>query len=373
MSRRLTKLRRLSQAGAILASTFLSVPAIADTGAEVLTEQIDQLANKENVGLRSGSVVVAPIPFRNELVGAGLALGFGYLLKTDQSSDTSIIGVGTLRSENGSTATALSANFAFNENKWKLSLTAGEADMFYDLYIGSLRFPVRQDGIVLNTQGLRAVDDDTFAGARLRYLDTTLAYVRSNSSAPNLPLITAELVSLSALFQIDTRDDTFSARSGYFLDLDAMYGELLNRSDSHYHKFTARYTGYRPLGDRSSLAFRVTGCVAADKTPFFDKCSIGGTDGFRGFNPTRYLNSRLLSFQAEVRHNFTNRISGVAFAGAGFSGPTFEQLDNAGANVAYGIGARYQISKNFKAMFSVDVARNDAGEDTLYVYVGQRF
>ncbi|WP_270729943.1 BamA/TamA family outer membrane protein [Shimia sp. Alg240-R146] len=345
---------------------------LADTGTEVLTNQISK-ANADDIGFSNGSVVVAPIPFRNELVGAGLALGLGYLLKTDEASDTSMIGVGALRSENGSEAFAATASFAFHENTWKLNLTAGQADMFYDLYIGNLKFPVNQDGTLINAELLHQAWQDTHIGGRLRYLDTNLAYDTSSPGLPALPLVNAELVSLSALLQWDTRDDTFSARSGHYLDVEVMHGELLNQSNSGYQKLTTRFNAYRALGPKNSVALRATACMASSSAPFFDKCSLGGTDGFRGYNPTRFLNSRLLSFQGELRHNFTDRLSGVAFAGIGFSGPSFDRLDNGGGQIAGGLGGRFQLSKKFKAMFSVDVARNEVGENTLYVYVGQRF
>lgn len=366
-------IQAISRFGAISCAVLAANLCYADTTTELLADQITQAATADKIGFSNGSTVLAPIPFRNELVGAGLALGAGYLLKTDAQSDTSIIGAGALRSENGSTAAAVAANFAFAQNTWKLNMTAGQADMFYDLYIGNLKFPVQQEGVLFKAQALHQFWPQIHAGAQLRYLDTTLSYARAGAGKPALPLIRAELVSIAALLQWDSRDDTFSARSGHYLDVEAMYGDVINTARDDYAKVTARYSAYRPVGDRHSLAFHVAGCSATSSTPFFDKCSLGGTDGFRGFNPTRFLNSRLLSFQGEYRHSFSNRISGVAFAGVGYSGPTFDLLDNAGANTAAGFGVRYQLSKDFKAMFSVDVARNDAGDDTLYVYVGQRF
>ncbi|KPA22330.1 Surface antigen [Shimia sp. SK013] len=365
-------LRRFCCSGALIAALLSPALGLADTGTEVLTDQISK-ANAEDTGFKNGSVVVAPIPFRNELVGAGLALGLGYLLKTDEDSDTSMIGIGALRSENGSEAVAATASFAFLENTWKLNLTAGQADMFYDLYIGNLKFPVNQDGTLVNAELLHQAWQNTHVGGRLRYLDTTLAYNTALPALPVLPLVTAELVSLSALLRWDTRNDTFSATSGHYLDVEAMHGELLNQNNHNYQKLTARFTTYRAFSPRNSVALRATACMASSSAPFFDKCSLGGTDSFRGYNPTRFLNSRLLSFQGEFRHNFTDRLSGVAFAGIGFSGPSFERLDNGGGQIAGGLGGRYQLSKKFKAMFSVDVARNEAGENTLYVYVGQRF
>ncbi|MGR3713755.1 MAG: BamA/TamA family outer membrane protein [Shimia sp.] len=345
----------------------------ADTATEALTDHIEVATSGNTFGLSAGSLVVAPVPFRNELVGAGLALGAGYLFKTDELSDTSIIGIGALRTENGSDAKALTASFAFQANTWQTSFFAGEADMYYDLYLGNVSFPVRQTGELYKAKVLYGIAPKVHVGADLRYLDTTLSFARYNPTALTLPLATAELASITAIAKWDTRDDSFSARSGHLLEIEGMFADALNRDNADYRKLVARYTHHRPIGTEHSIAMRFTACTVTDRSPFFDKCSLGGTDNFRGFNPTRFLNSNLLSFQAEYRHQLTSRVSGVGFLGGGLSGPTFERLDNAGIHVAGGFGVRYQLSKDFKAKFSIDVAKNDRGDELLYVYVGQRF
>jgi hypothetical protein len=45
-------------------------------------------------GLRSGSLIVAPVPFSDPMIGTGLALRAGYLFKIDKRSDPSMLGVG---------------------------------------------------------------------------------------------------------------------------------------------------------------------------------------------------------------------------------------------------------------------------------------
>lgn len=55
--------------------------------------------------------------------------------------------------------------------------------------------------------------------------------------------------------------------------------------------------GYRPLFDLGVLAWTATGGAATDDAPFFDACSFGGTDSFRGYGATEFIDTALLSSQ----------------------------------------------------------------------------
>ncbi|SFK57872.1 BamA/TamA family outer membrane protein [Shimia haliotis] len=356
---------------AVLA-VFFSSAAVFAASPEDLNVALKKAANDDDLGFTRGSFVAAPIPFKNAMIGAGLALGGGYMFQLDESSDTSILGLGAMRSENGSSAFGLMGNLAFSQNKWQLSVAAGKADLFYDLYLGNLAVPIRQDGHLFNSTLLYGLTDELHVGAGLRYLETTIDYATSGGFPP-LPDTDLEMGVLSALAKWDTRDDTFSARTGHLINATLSYGEILNQSDRSYTKASALYTGYQPLGPSNSLAYRAAACRSASDAPFFEKCSLGGTDAFRGFSATRYLDDALLSAQVEFRQDLSSRFSAVAFAGVGLTGPDFDSLFSSPLRSAGGLGLRFQLSKKFKAVFSVDMSVNDEHEDILYIYVGQRF
>lgn len=119
------------------------------------------------------------------------------------------------------------------------------------------------------------------------------------------------------------------------------------------------------------IASRAAVCHATDAAPFFDACSLGGVDSFRGFNATQILNKRSMSTQLELRQSLSDRIGAVLFAGIGAAGPTFDNLNQSGA--AGGFGLRYRVSKKFPVDFSVDGSWNDEHEGLLYISIGQRF
>ncbi|MFY0660985.1 MAG: BamA/TamA family outer membrane protein [Shimia sp.] len=361
--------------GAALLALLSLTPAQADPlSKDMLNKGLNDAREQQTpLGFGNGSVVVAPVPFKNVLIGAGLVLGGGYLFNIDEGSDTSIIGLGAMKSDNGTNAYGLGGKFVWDENRWQVSASLGQAEGFYDLFIGGLPIPVRQTGDIANLSVLRGLNSDLLFGGALRYLDTTLGYDSSGTGLPPLPEGHLEVGTVSLLAKWDTRDDSFSARSGHLLDGALSYGQILNTSGRDYSKAVLTYNHYLPIGDSNSIAMRFAGCATSNDTPFFDQCSLGGTDGFRGFSPTEFLNDALLSAQGEYRHQFGSRFSGVAFAGFGNTGSSLGAIRDTDARYAGGLGLRFQLSKKFKAVFSVDMSYNDRKEDLLYIYVGQRF
>ena len=128
-----------------------------------------------------------------------------------------------------------------------------------------------------------------------------------------------------------------------------------------------------PVREDDVLAFRLAGCGATEDAPFFDACSLGGTDSFRGFPSTRFIGSELASFQIAYRGRLTDRLGYEVFAGAGEVFNRFGSETDTNLRKAAGIGGRFRLSRKFPFDYSVDVSYNDESEALLYAYVGQRF
>ncbi len=352
-----------------------ALPAHATGPAQIESEfgRVEDTGGERSIGFRRGSFVVAPVPFSNPTIGSGLAVGLGYLFKTDPAARTSTIGLGALRSDNGSEAFGALANLAFGENRWLFNLFAAQADVRYDLYTSSGKIPIRQDGILARLQASYGVTPDLSFGAIFRYLDTTVTPV-TGLLPPSISLdIGLQVASAGIGVDWDLRDDSDYPTSGLRLQAEALHSEVLNGLKRDYWKGSSTLDGYKPFGTSTVLALRGTVCATAEDTPFFDQCSLGATDNFRGYNSTQFLDRRALSFQAELRHRLSERWGAVGFAGTGWTGREFSGLSDNGSHGAYGMGARYRVSKKFPVDFSVDVSRNTDGEDLLYIYVGQRF
>lgn len=368
--------RRLVHLLAVLVFV-LSGPLRADPSSSTLEREvapINQSADERKIGLRHGSVIVAPVPFSNPMIDAGLAVGASYLFQTDPGSDTSLVGVGYLESQNGTNAAALTFDLTLKDNRWGASGFYADADIKYDLISKKGTIPLSQTGTLARLQFDYGFTPDISIGIFTRYLETK---IRSASPLfPGLPgnfSLTGGLEALSygLAFDVDRRDDDLYPTKGWRLSFSAAYSESKSRLLSDYSKAYVLYDNYTPLGKDGVLASRLAWCAASGDAPFFDLCSVGGTDAFRGFNVTQFLDSSMISAQLEYRKRMTKRLGLVVFAGSGFVGGGLQDLSESG--VAGGLGLRYRVSKKFPVDFAIDNTINDQGDSLLYISVGQRF
>ncbi|OED48000.1 hypothetical protein AB838_13295 [Rhodobacteraceae bacterium (ex Bugula neritina AB1)] len=354
-----------------------SLATVGKTAGPEQTERhlghIETVQKTESYGFRNGSVVVAPVPFSSPMIGSGLGLGAGYLFKTGPDANTSVIGLGGLRSDNGSQAAAVMVNFALPGNRWQVKALAARADAVYDLYTGAGILPVSQDGALARINVAYGVTPDLSAGVVLRYLETDISTngaVLPPSLQPDADLA---IGSFGLSLDWDRRDNSDYPTIGTRLTAYATRSHTLGGISRRYDKTYTILDGYRPIGRQGVLALRGTLCAASGNTPFFDQCSIGATDNMRGFNSTQYTGPRSASIQAEYRRRFSKRWGGVVFAGSGWTGPEFGDLTQGGRHSAAGAGVRYRVSRKFPLDFSIDISRNNEQKTQLYVYVGQRF
>lgn len=370
---------RVFSAAAVLAVLTLGVAPAVLAAPDLIEQQndaLDKARSAPDYGFRAGSVVVAPIPFNTPTIGAGLALGAAYLFQNDEQSTTSMLALGGFKSNNGSFGYGVTANLAWNNNRWIFTSFFGAADLKYDIYAGKIPLPIRQKGKLARMSLAYGVTSKLSFGAIMRYLDTNIS---SNSSRfPALPTPIArdaslQLLTVGIIADWDLRDDSLYPTSGLLLNFEAFRGVTLGGPDRDYAKAFVNFSHYLALGERGVLATRLSTCGATDDTPFFDKCSLGGTDSMRGFSSTQFLDNRTASLQLEYRHQLTGRIGGVLFAGAGAAGHDYGTLDAGGIHSAVGLGLRIRISRKFPVDFSIDGSLNNDGEKLLYIYVGQRF
>lgn len=330
------------------------------------------LRDDSDLGFRRGSFIVAPIPFSNPAIGSGLALGGGYLFSLSEGEETSFIGLGGLLSENGSEAHGISAKLAFGSG-WAFDLTFAEARLKYDLFVNQISFPIEQKGTLAQGGLSRRVANNWRVGAAFRYLDTTVTPSRGFTLPPQLtPDLSLEVLSLGLTAGWDVRDDTDYPTDGARFEISANRGYELGGSRA-YGYASANFDVYHSFGPETVMAGRASTCVASSDAPFFDQCSLGFSDQFRGFSPTQYYDERLLSGQVELRHRLSNRIGIVAFGGIGWTAESFSNLDDDGTRAAGGLGVRYRLSQKFPVDFSVDYSTNNESEQFLYIFVGQRF
>lgn len=357
----------------ILDTASAQVPSDRDTGA----------------GFSAGSVIVAPIPSSSPTFGAGLALGAGYLF-TLPGAKPSFAGLGAFRAENGSKAFGLGGKIGLAGGRWTLQAYVAEADIFYTLGLdetlglNELSLPLNQIGKLGRIGATYNITPKLSFGAALNYLDTDIALDEPGKTAlPEALALQANLefleLELSAAY--DSRNDSFYPTSGSVVDLTlssggtfkSLFDGQLNLSDVSYEKLVVKATHFAPVRQDGVLAGSVVVCGASRGTPFFNLCGLGLTDAMRGFSATENLAQYTASAQVEYRGRFNDRFGYVFFAGGGGRGADLSDAFAEGGGAAAGLGLRIRLSKAFELDYAVDVARDDSGEDFLYISVGQRF
>jgi len=354
--------------------SLTSVASANDSIIERQTGAIGTIQDTPSFGFRNGSVIVAPIPFSNPMIGSGLALGAGYLFQLDAGSKPSMIGIGALRSDNDSEAYGATLNLAFASNRWIVGATIAQADINYDLYAGSTILPLNQSGLLARLNLSYGITRELSFGVVGRYLDTSVA--PAFTLPPPLPSgfqpnVDIAIASYGLAADWDTRDDTIYPKNGNRLQVTMLKSQILKGPGSDYSKSFATYDLYRKLGQSGIVAMRLAICTASTSAPFYDKCSLGVTDAFRGFNTTQFLDSRSASAQVEYRRRLSERLGIVLFGGVGSVGAEFDALNRTGT--AGGFGLRYRVSKKFPVDFAMDGSLNDQGDKLLYISVGQRY
>jgi hypothetical protein len=329
--------------------------------------------HETKLGFSQGSFFAAPIPSQSPTFGTGLALGGGYLFKADDLSKTSFLGGGVYKTSNGSQGYGLAASVAFDSNRWQAAVFAGQLEVFYDLFILGEPLPIKQAGQVVDVQLRYGFTSQLSLGLGARYLETTV----ESEAGIDLPGIInldndLSILSYGLLAGWDRRDDSIYPTTGSNLAFSAYQNEIKN-SGRDYQKAVLLADYYTNVFSRGVIAARLAGCKATDGTPFFDLCSLGGTDAFRGFSVTENLGDELLSLQLAYRGLLGDRFGYAVFVGTGQVNTRFSNIEGDKTRYAGGVGARYRLTKKFPLDFSVDVSVNDEGQEYVYIYVGQRF
>ncbi|MEP6266786.1 MAG: BamA/TamA family outer membrane protein [Paracoccaceae bacterium] len=328
----------------------------------------------DGIGFRAGSLVLAPIPFESPSFGSGLALGGAYLFKNDRLSDASSIGFGAFKSSNDSQGFGLGLNLSWDEDDWATKILLADADLNYDLFVGEAAIPVSQSLRGGSLEISHSVRENISVGSSLAYGEYRLNLTQNGVLPPVFAADSSlNIARLSAFAEFDTRDDTFYPTTGALLIGTLTRGNYVDNDRSGYSKAVLSASAYLPVFSQSVLAAHAVACRASDDAPFFDACSLGVTDNFRGYVATEFLDQSLVSFQGEFRGRLYKRLGYVAFVGAGSVGGDLGAAFTGDFKAAAGLGIRIRLSKSFPLDYAIDMARNERGEELLYISVGQRF
>ena len=334
-----------------------------------------------------GEFVFAPIPMHSPAIGAGLALGLGYIFKLnkdDKDSPPSAIGVGTLFTSNSTRGGAVGAKLYLKRDLYRVTLGGGRARVNYDFFGSGIiagnagRFiPLTSRGTALFGEMLRRVKGKLYVGGRVQYRKLSVAIRPQDGDSEGRPVIDnleldARTVALGLKTTRDTRNDTFYPTKGSLFDFTSDFFDQAWGSRFEYQVYKADFNRYHTLTPRHVLAYRAMGCAANGRVPFYDLCLYGAMNDLRGYTAGRYQDRRMFATQAEYRVELPKRFGLVAFGGFGGVARHLNEFRLDQLLPAAGAGARFRLTKESHVNFRVDLAVGRTGH-TVTIGVGEAF
>jgi hypothetical protein len=343
-------------------------------------ELIDDLDRPEAPAPR-GNWVVAPIPFRNELLGAGLVLGAGYLYGASESETNarhSVAAAAGMYAEGGSW-TALAAHRGYwsgQRHRTTVALATGE--LLYDIELevadGEREFGLQQEFTGITLEAARKVGDSGWLGLGYRGGETRVDVPRFADELPQeiAPGATIELSNVLLTGELDTRDSDLYPRSGRHAQAEALIARHEFGSDYDYVSVELEWNAYRPIAAGHVLAWRIAGKLVDGDPPFFAMSWFGAGVDLRGYTPGRYIGESMIAAQAEWRWQATSRWGFAAFGGAGKVSGALGDIDTDPWLPAGGVGVRFRLARSLPLNMRADFAwgRDDS---TFSLSIGEAF
>jgi outer membrane protein assembly factor BamA len=289
-----------------------------------------------------------------------------------------MVGGGVFYSDSGSWFAGAGTKLYLAEDLWRLTAGAGLGELNYDFSgIGTTQgdedatIPLSVFAGGGQLELLRRIVPTLYGGVRLRYgrIRTDL---RSEDEQGGIGSLIPEdqhvsdAMSVSAIFEWDSRDDTFYPSAGTLTKLGlefhpAQYG------DFEYEVYELEVNRYVPLAEGHLLALRGYGRLARGDVPYYGLGYLGAGADLRGYTIGRYQDLFLLAAQAEWRWRFAERWVAVGFAGLGEVAPDVDELSGDDLLPSLGLGLRYTIAPENKISLRFDAA---AGKDDYAFYFG---
>jgi hypothetical protein len=345
-----------------------------------LIEDMDR-QGKDSKASDDGNWVVAPLPFRNELLGIGLVLGAGYLYgasETESNARHSVAGAAGMYAEGGSWAALAAHRGYWSDQEFRTTVALATGDLLYDIELqaggaeNELSLGQQFNGAML--QGAARVGKNGWLGIGFMRGATD---VRVRSSQPPIlaDLIPPAQIAISNLLlngEFDDRDSDLYPRSGQYAQAEGLVAREDLGADSDYRSLELEWNGYRRFGEDHVLALRAAGKIVDGDAPFFALAWFGTGVDLRGYTPGRYIGESMVALQAEWRWQATPRWGFVAFGGTGKVSGALGEIDTDSWLPAGGMGVRFRLIRALPLNMRADFAwgRDDS---TFSLAVGEAF
>lgn len=178
---------------------------------------------------------------------------------------------------------------------------------------------------------------------------------------------------LGSVYILDTRDNVYSASSGYKIELSAMGFHEAIGSEFRYLQantdFSVFFTPWKKY--RHVFGAQVQSETLFGDVPFFALSRLGSARMMRGYYSGRFLDQKQMAAQMEYRFPLFWRLEQTLFASTAFIGNDFDDWALSKAKTAIGSGLRLVLNKNDRIKVRLDVAYGE--ELNFYVTFNEAF
>jgi hypothetical protein len=293
----------------------------------------------------------------------------------ERLSPPDIYGAALAATENDTRIAGAFGMKAFANEHWRWRGGVGRPDINIDFYgaggdlgTGDIKIGYNLEGWVSTQQLMRRLgESQNFVGGRWIYFDLDARFDASQSQPPLEPGVrNATSSGLGLFFEHDSRDNFFTATSGWKGYVESMFYSPDFGGDDEYEVHRASAFGYVPLGKKELvLGGRIDARAARGDVPFYQLPYID----MRGIPVARYQDENVALVETEVRWNVTPRWALVAFAGTGRTWGSSEDLGDADSASAWGGGFRRLVARRLGIYMGLDVASGPE-ETVFYIQVG---
>jgi len=347
----------------VIALSLLSLQPVSAQFVEDAIDFFTIYTNRRAVQLDSSlypaKIIMAPVVSYAPETSLGLGVGAKYLFKMRGSGDetrTSNMPLSLRYTLENQIIAYSGYEIFFNQEKWML-----EGNLLFRnfprLYYGIGRDTPESNEetydfsqILVEPILLKRVAGYLFAGVGIRY--NHISNVKSpegglldTSTIPGAEGSTSVGAQLAVVY--DNRDNLINAHNGWFIELThGFYDKVLGGTQTFQLTRLDLRHYMQPFENRQDvIAFQLRTHFSHGNTPLAELAQLGGEEIMRGYYEGRYIDQNMIALQAEYRMNFTDRLGGVFFIGAGDVNREISDFRVQNLRLSIGGGLRFLLDK----------------------------
>ncbi len=177
---------------------------------------------------------------------------------------------------------------------------------------------------------------------------------------------------LMLLAYTDTRDNTLSAYSGYYVEGILQRGDDLYFSDFDFFRFEVDARYYYPIKNDHIIGAQFFMITTDSDTPFFELAYGGDAKHARGFPDRRFINQHIIATQIEYRYPLFWRLRGATFVTSLLVPDRLRAPFAQKGQWSIGTGIRFMLRPEDRTSLRFDIATSKDGPQ-YYLIVNEAF